>query len=158
VTEQYKKVVFLVIGDGPERSILEEACKKLNLEPYVRFMGDQKNIPDLIDVLDIGTLSSPMETFPNALLEYMALAKPVVAPRVGGIPEIITDGVHGLLFPAGDARGLAEKLLDLLSNPERSRNMGEEGLKRVKNFFSLEMSLKKIEQLFLAALSEKGGL
>lgn len=156
VLEQGQKVIFLLIGDGPERASLEEFCQTLGLGSSVRFLGDQKDLPDLINILDIGTLSSPMETFPNALLEYMALSKPVIAPDIGGVPEIITDRKQGLLFPPGEADSLAEKLLDLLSNPEKARKMGEEGAKRVRSSFSLEMSVKKIEQLFFSLLSEKG--
>ncbi|MBA4394251.1 MAG: glycosyl transferase family 1 [Desulfobacca sp.] len=156
VLEQKQKVIFLLIGDGPERPALEEACRGLGLSANVRFLGDRKDLPDLINILDIGTLSSPMETFPNALLEYMALSKPVIAPDIGGVPEIITDGIEGLLFPPNEADSLAEKLLDLISNPKKSRKMGAEGARRVGNFFSMEMSVKKIEQLFFSVLSEKG--
>lgn len=156
VAEKKQKVIFLLIGDGPERPALEEVCKKLNLSSMVHFLGDRNDLADLINTFDIGTLSSPMETFPNALLEYMALAKPVIAPNVGGVPEIITHGVHGLLFPAGDADGLAENLLDLLSNTEKAKTMGEEGAEKVRSFFSLEMNVKKIEQLFFSLLSQKG--
>jgi glycosyltransferase involved in cell wall biosynthesis len=156
--EKDREVVILLIGDGPERKILEEICTTLHLGSMVRFLGDQREPADLINILDMGTLSSPMETFPNVLLEYMALAKPVIAPNAGGVPEIITDGIHGLLFSPGQADSLAEKILFLLANPEVSRAMGEEGAKRVANSFSLEMSLKKIEQLFFELLAEKGRL
>lgn len=156
VLEQRQKVIFFLIGDGPERASLEKFCQTLGLGSSVRFLGDRMDLPDLINILDIGTLSSPMETFPNALLEYMALSKPVIAPDIGGVPEIITDRKQGLLFPPGEPDILAEKLLDLLSNPEKARKMGEEGAKRVRSSFSLEMSVKRIEQLFFSLLSEKG--
>ncbi len=155
---QDRKVVVLLIGDGPERKDLEELCTTLNLGSMIRFLGDQKEPADLINILDIGILSSSLETFPNALLEYMALAKPVIAPNVGGVPEIVTDGIHGFLFSPGDTDSLAEKILFLLANPGVAKAMGEEGAKKVARSFSLEMSLKKIEQLFFELLAEKGCL
>ncbi len=154
--EQGQEAVILLIGDGPERRTLERICANLNFGPMVRFLGDRKEPADLINIFDIGSLSSPMETFPNALLEYMALGKPVIAPNVGGVPEIVIDGINGLLFSPGDADHLAEKILYLLANPEIARRMGEDGAKRVRSFFSLEKSVKKIEQLFFELLSEKG--
>jgi glycosyltransferase involved in cell wall biosynthesis len=156
VMDQKKEVVFLLIGDGPERTALEDTCRNLKLGSTIRFLGDRNDLPDLINIFDIGTLSSSMETFPNALLEYMALAKPVIAPHIGGVPEIISDQVHGLLFSPGEADRLGESILELLADPEKARRMGEAGAKRVEASFSLEMSVKKIEQLFFSLLSEKG--
>lgn len=156
VVQQKQKVIFLLIGDGPERPALEDACRTLKLGSAIRFLGDRNDLPDLINILDMGTLSSPMETFPNALLEYMALAKPVIAPNIGGVPEIITDQAHGLLFSPGEAGSLEKSILELLADPEKAKQMGEAGAKRVGNLFSLEMNVKKIEQLFFTLLSEKG--
>lgn len=154
--EQGKEGVFLLIGDGPERRVLEATCETYSLRSMVRFLGDRTDLADLINILDVGTLSSPMETFPNALLEYMALAKPVVAPRVGGIPEIVDEGIQGLLFSPGDADQMASQLLHLLLHPAMARKMGSQGEIKVRESFSMENNAKKIEALFLSLLSEKG--
>jgi glycosyltransferase involved in cell wall biosynthesis len=97
-----------------------------------------------------------VETFPNAVLEYMAMARPVVASRVGGIPELIADGVHGLLFPPGDPEAMSSHLLTLLTNPQRASEMGQAGQNRVRSSFSLETSVRETEQLFFSLLAEKG--
>jgi glycosyltransferase involved in cell wall biosynthesis len=154
--EQGKEGVVLLIGDGPERQALEAACEMYSLRSMVRFLGDRTDLADLINILDIGTLSSPMETFPNALLEYMALAKPVVAPRVGGIPEIVADGIDGLLFSPGDADQMASQLLFLLTHPTKAKEMGLQGEKKVRDSFSMEANIEKIEGLFLSLLAGKG--
>ena len=154
--EQGKGSIFLLIGDGSERKDLEAVCEAYSLRSMVRFLGDRQDLADLINIFDVGTLSSPMETFPNALLEYMALAKPVVAPRVGGVPEIITEGLQGFLFSPGDADQMADHLLHLLLHPALAKEMGTQGEKRVREAFSLESNVKKIEALFLSLLSEKG--
>ncbi len=158
IQRQGGKVQFLLIGDGPERTRLEEESRQCGLERIVRFLGDRNDVPDLVNMFTIGTLSSYayVETFPNAVLEYMAMAKPVVASCVGGIPELVTDGVDGLLFPSGDAEAMASHLLTLLTHPDKARAMGRSGLTRIEQDFTLDSSVREIEQLFFSLLAEKG--
>jgi len=158
IQRQGAKAVILLIGDGPERVSLQKESGRLGLEKLIRFLGDREDIPDLVNMVDVGSLSSYayVETFPNAVLEYMAMAKPVVASRVGGIPELVTEGVHGLLFPPGDAETMASHFLSLLSQPERAAEMGRSGLNRIRTHFTLEISVQEIEQLFFSLLAEKG--
>ena len=156
VLDQKKEVTFLLVGDGPERKVLEKECSDLGLDEAIHFLGDRTDIPDLIQCFHVGTLTSYMETFPLAVLEYMALAKPVVAPDIGGIPELISHGIQGLLFPPGDSKALADHLLQLLSQPQLAGRLGEEGLKRVKASFSLDLMLKKMEDLMISILRQKG--
>jgi len=158
IQKQGVEVVILLIGDGPEREGLKEESKRLGLGKIVRFLGDRKDVPDLVNMIDIGTLSSYayVETFPNAVLEYMALGKPVVAPCVGGISELVTDGIHGMLFSPGDAEAMASHLMHLISQPKRAKDQGQAGLDRIRTSFTLETSVREIEQLFFSLLSEKG--
>jgi glycosyltransferase involved in cell wall biosynthesis len=156
VLKAQREVGFLLIGDGPERDRLKERCRSLGIADRVWFLGDRKDLPDMINVLDIGTLSSPMEAFPNALLEYMALAKPVIAPRVGGVPEIITHGSEGYLFSPGNSQEMAHYLLKLLADPGLMQAMGEAGRERVRSAFPLNLTVQKIEQLLLSQMSAKG--
>lgn len=156
VIEKQKEVAFLLVGDGPERKSLEKVCLDLGLDGVVHFLGDRKDIPDLIGCFDVGTLTSEMETFPLAILEYMALGKPVIAPDIGGITELITHGIEGLLFPPGDAEALADRLLQLLSQPGLARRLGEEGFKRVKASFTLDLMIQRMEDLLLTLLRQKG--
>jgi glycosyltransferase involved in cell wall biosynthesis len=156
ILEQKKEVTLLLIGDGPERKALENFTSECGLTGMVHFLGDRKDIPDLIQICDVGTLTSHMETFPVAALEYMALAKPVVAPDIGGIPELISPGIEGLLYPSGDVGALADCLLLLLSQPHLAKRLGEQGLKRVRDSFTLDQMLKSIEDLLIALLRKKG--
>jgi glycosyltransferase involved in cell wall biosynthesis len=152
------KVVFLLIGDGPERDHLEKESQDLGLEEMIYFLGDRQDIPDLVNMVDIGTLSSYayVETFPNAVLEYMALGKPVVASRVGGIPELVAEGEEGFLFPPGEAEDMAAHLLDLLSHPEKASEMGRAGQKKISSSFTLKTSMQEMKTLFSSLLAEKG--
>ncbi len=144
VCENKKNVIFILIGDGPERDSLMKLSSELGLNNKVLFLGSRTDVPDLVNAMDICTLSSYMETFPNALLEYMSLKKPVVAPKVGGIPEIITDGREGFLFKVGDPTDMASKLLALISDKEKRLRMGEAGFFKVSSTFSIKTSVDKI--------------
>jgi len=155
VLDQKKGVTFLLVGDGPERKVLEKECSDLGLDEAVHFLGDRTDIPDLIQCFHVGTLTSYMETFPLAVLEYMALARPVVAPDIGGIPELISHGIQGLLFPPGDSEALADHLLQLLFQPQLAERLGEEGQKRVQASFTMDLMLKRMEDLMISVLRQK---
>jgi glycosyltransferase involved in cell wall biosynthesis len=156
ILDQKKEVTLLLIGDGPERKDLGKVASELGLTGMVHFLGDRKDVPDLIQICDVGTLTSHMETFPVAALEYMALAKPVVAPDIGGVPELISHEIEGLLYPPGDVQALADCLLQLLNQPHLAKRLGEQGLQRVGDSFTLDQMLKRIEALLITLLRQKG--
>jgi len=156
VCENKKDVMFVLVGDGPERDSLMRLSSELGLKDRVLFLGNRTDVPDLVNTMDICTLSSYMETFPNALLEYMSLKKPIVAPKVGGIPEIITDGVEGLLFKIGDAEDMSSKILTLISDANKRIKMGEAGFSKVKTVFSISANVDKIINILNLLLHKKG--
>jgi glycosyltransferase involved in cell wall biosynthesis len=92
---------------------------------------------------------------PNAVLEAMAAGKPVVATRVGGVPEVVDDGVTGLLVPPRDPDALADAVVRLLRDPNRMRRMGQAGLERVRRHFSVEQMVRRTEALYEELLREK---
>ena len=154
VLGQHAGVVFLFIGDGETRA----ACQSLvapALADRIRFLGGcADGIESLVNVLDIGVLATFTEGLSNSIMEYMALAKPVVATDGGGTRELVIDGVTGFLVPARDARQVADRLLALLDDPALRRQLGNAGQRRVLDGFSLARMVAQQ----LALYTEAAGL
>ncbi len=147
---------FLIIGDGPERYKLEALANHLGLSGAAFFLGDRSDVPDLLAALDVFVLCSYTESFPNAILEAMAMGRPVVATNVGGTPELVEEGKTGYLVPVGDAEAMADRIFELLRDPSLRRGMGQAGSDRVKREFTAERVKQKLEDLYDRLLSEGG--
>jgi len=130
--------VYLVAGEGKLRPALERQADAPGLEGKVKFLGLIEDTRAFLHRLDLFVLPSYSEGLPNALLEAMAAGRCVVATRVGGVPEIVEHGVHGILVEAGDAAGLASAVVELLRAPEHRRLLGEKARERVQAAFTLE--------------------
>ncbi len=117
--------VLLMVGDGPERSNAEWAARNSGVEQKVHFMGKQDNIEELIAISDLLLLPSENESFGLVALEAMACEVPVVASRVGGLPEVLTDGVEGFLVEPRNIAKMGERSLKILSSPSYRKEMGE---------------------------------
>jgi glycosyltransferase involved in cell wall biosynthesis len=140
VLEIIKDLRFLIIGDGPLRKPLEEKSEKLGIEKQVIFMGQRKDIPELLMAMDIFVLPSIKEGLPMALLEAMAAKRPVIATRVGAIPKVIENKDIGVLVEAKDTIGLRDAIINLLNDPVRMSLLARGGFDRVcMNFSSDEM-------------------
>lgn len=113
-------VTLAVAGDGPERARLEARARELGLEDRVRFLGGvpRDAVLRLFGAADASVLSSAWENFPHTVVEALAVGCPVIATAVGGVPEVVRDGVNGLLVPPGDPVALAAAISRLLSDPE----------------------------------------
>ncbi len=131
VAEARPEAHFVVIGDGELRGALEAQADALGLAGTVHFLGFRFDLERLYPDLDVVALSSRNEGTPVSLIEAMAAGRPVVATRVGGVPDLVEDGESGLLVPPDDPKALAEAILSLLGSPERRRAMGERGRARV---------------------------
>lgn len=142
VKEELSRVRFLVVGEGELRRELEYLTKKLELEKSVVFTGFRNDIPQILSVLNLFVLSSRSEALPNSILDAMASGLPVVATKVGGIPEIVKDGVNGILVPPRDPRALARAIITLLKDKKRASRMGLAGQKIVKDFTVARMVAK----------------
>jgi glycosyltransferase involved in cell wall biosynthesis len=113
---------FLVIGEGDEdgeESRLIELSSELGLVDRILFLGRRKDIPDLLSIMNVGVLSSRSESMPNAIGEYMASGLPVVSTRVGGVAELVEDGVDGYLVPIDDSEAMARRILDVFAAPHK---------------------------------------
>ncbi len=155
ICKAFPNVKFIFAGSGPLRKSLDAKVKNLHLSSIFRFLGVRRDIPELLNVIDIFVLPSLFEGLPNVILEAMASSKPVVASAVGGIPEAVQDQVTGLLVPPKDPDSLATAILKLLKNREWAINMGKEGRKRVEEFFSIDSEVKKIQQLYDSLFKSK---
>lgn len=110
---------LMLIGDGPERSTAEYLALRLGVADRIHFLGKQDNVNELLPLADLMLMPSEMESFGLAALEAMACGVPTIATRVGGVPELITDGVNGMLFPVGDVDAMAEASIALLRDEKR---------------------------------------
>jgi N-acetyl-alpha-D-glucosaminyl L-malate synthase BshA len=117
--------VLLMVGDGPERSNAEWAARDAGIEHHVQFLGKQENIEELIGISDLLLLPSETESFGLVALEAMSCEVPVVASRVGGLPEVVTDGVEGFLVEPRDVARMAERALFILADATRRVEMGK---------------------------------
>ncbi|MDQ1417658.1 MAG: hypothetical protein QOF81_3271 [Acidimicrobiaceae bacterium] len=129
---------LLIAGKGRLRHELEAAAAEMGLGPRVRFLGVRSDIPELIAASDAVVLSSRFEGLPNVVMEAMAGARPVVATRVGGAPELVEDGVSGILVHPGDPDALASAMQQVMAAPELQRHaMGGRGQSIVSERFGL---------------------
>jgi len=123
----------VLVGEGVERASLEEACRSLGLADAVTFAGQVPDTRPLVRAAHVVALTSAHEGFPNVLLEGMAMGRPVVATGVGGIPELVRDGVDGLLT-AQDPPAIAAALRAMLTDPARLRAMASSASDRARQF------------------------
>jgi glycosyltransferase involved in cell wall biosynthesis len=145
---------FVLIGEGSERARLQALARELGLTERVLFAGDRKDVANLLNAVDVFVLSSITESFPNAVLEAMAVGRPVVATKSGGTPELVEDGKTGYLVPVGDAEAMAARIVELLHKPELRRNFGASGRARVEREFTPARMKQRFEELYDRMLRE----
>jgi glycosyltransferase involved in cell wall biosynthesis len=150
------QVAFALAGEGELRNQLIALAAELGLSDCAFFLDDCSDVAELLSVSDICVLSSRAEGMPNAILEYMAAGRPVVATNVGGAGELIRHGDSGFLVDAGDHRDLAARILQLLADPRRAREMGSLARKTAAEEFSVAAQLRRTEQLYDRLLQSKG--
>ncbi len=147
---------FIVAGEGQLQASLRAYAAELGLAQDVFFTGRCERIAELLALSDVCVLSSRAEGFSNAILEYMAAARPVVATDVGGAREAISEGETGHLVAAGDDEMLADRIIALLREPERARRMGTRGQQIVAEKFSCAAQLARTEELYDRLLARAG--
>ncbi|MBM3149885.1 MAG: glycosyltransferase family 4 protein, partial [Chloroflexi bacterium] len=144
---------FLVIGDGPERGDLEALAASLGIDSAVSFLGHRQDVAAWMAISDVIVMASIREGLPYVLLEALALAKPVVATCVGGVPELIRDGETGLLVPTQQPARMAEAILYVLSHGEEAARLGEKGRELVWQKFSPQSMAHKTAEVYREVLS-----
>jgi glycosyltransferase involved in cell wall biosynthesis len=148
LSPSYKKVGFVLFGDGTLRQRLARQVQAAGLETRLVLAGHRTDLDSLLPGLDGLVLPSWTEGLPNVVLEAFAASVPVVATAVGGTPEVVDDAVSGLLVPAGDAIALADACRELIDTPTRRRAMGRAGRKKVLARFTFEAQAKQYCRLF----------
>jgi glycosyltransferase involved in cell wall biosynthesis len=149
---RFKLVLF---GDGPEQGSIERLVSERYLERNVVLAGARLDAAELLSGFDLSVLASSKEGFPNALMESMARGVPVVATRVGGVPELVRDGQDGRLVDVARPDQLAAAILELLDAPDLRRGMGAAGSARVRELFSTETMVTRTENLYVELLSSQ---
>lgn len=148
----HPQVTVVLVGRGDLRAELEAEVRTSGLQDHVRFLGFRPDVTDLLATFDIFVLPSVSEGLPLSLLEAMAMAKPVVASAVGGIPEVVLPGRTGLLVPPADPRALAEAILSLLDNAPLAKQIGQQARDHVAGHFTLARMLERYQTLYRACL------
>lgn len=148
-----------IVGDGSMRGEIEKRVKELGLSEAVQMVGAVTNVPSLLQDIDIAVLPSlKNEGLPNALMEAMAAAKPVVATDTGGTAELVVDGLTGYIVPAGDSTLLADRLELLCRDSEIRRKMGVAGRKRIIEQFSADHMARQFEALYYRLATRSDGI
>ena len=143
------------MGGGRREGEIRQAAESLDLSGLVHFLGSRRDVPDLLQAMDIFVLPSYSEGLSLALLEAMAAGLPVIVSRVGGNPEVVTDGVTGLLIPPRDAAALAGALEWLLTDPALAEKLGENARDYVKANYSLERLGREINGIYEELVARK---
>lgn len=154
--ERIPGVRFDIVGDGEQRRELEESAQRLGLADTVRFLGQRRDVPELMRTFDCYVLSSVIEGMPNALLEAMALGLPVVTTSAGGSAEVVCDGESGLVVPPRDPDALANAVERVLRDADFARRIAASGERRVRENFSLDAMLRAFDGLYRAELARAG--
>jgi len=147
------QVTFLVVGDGDLRKELQEYAVKLGIADSVIFCGYREDIPKIIAATDVLVLASLGESFGRVVIEAMAMGKPVVATNVGGVPEIILSDHTGILVELANPDSIAQAVVRLLKDEKLSKKIGQAGLRRVQEKFTIEKHVQEIQRVYDSVLS-----
>ena len=154
VVQQIPDARFVILGEGELREHLEKQVHEHHLEKHVLLPGFRTDVLGCIKGFDLFVMSSITEGLGTSLLDAMACARPIVATRAGGIPEIIEDGVNGLLVPVRDHHALAEAIVRALGDPPLRQRMGDAGFARVNEHFTVDRMVEKTADLYRRVTSQ----
>jgi glycosyltransferase involved in cell wall biosynthesis len=146
--QDFPDLRVLIAGDGPDRARVEAAAARAGLDGSIHMPGARADVPDVLAAIDIAVICSDYEGSPRSVLEFMDAGKPIVATAVGGIPEVIEDGVHGALVPPRDEQALATALGKLLRDSDRASEMGARARDRCRRDLSLDHAVERLQGLY----------
>ena len=150
--QQINGTYFVFCGDGPCKKDIEKQAQDLGIGDQCRFPGFRRDLQEIFHAMDLMVLPSLTEGLPNVILEAFAWAKPVVATNVGGVPEIVENGINGLLVPPKQPNLLAEAIEKCLMSPEMARQFGKAGYHKIKAEFTFEAQTHKLEAIYQEVL------
>ncbi len=141
-----------IAGEGPMRRDLPREIERLDLNDCVTLLGHRTDVPNLLASLDVLVLPSyAHEGIPQIILQAQAMARPIVATRIGGIPEVVEDGRTGLLVERKDSPALAEAIGRLLNDPSFARGLGQNGRQQIETRYSLDAMGERLLELYVNA-------
>jgi glycosyltransferase involved in cell wall biosynthesis len=163
VVKQVPETVGLIVGDdlfednSGYKLEISDLARQLALERNAKFLGWRDDVYAVLAACDLLVIPSQAEPFGRVALEAMAMGKPVVGTRAGGLPDVVADGETGWLFPPGDHVALAAAILRALSEPATAKRMGEAGRERVRKLFDSKLTTRSVEDLYEVLLSRRRG-
>jgi len=145
--------VLVMVGDGPDRVDAQDEARRLGVDDSVHFLGKLESVAPLLAGADLFLLPSQTESFGLSALEALACGVPVVASRVGGLPEVVRDGETGTLLPVGDVAAMADAAVAILRDDRRWRAMSESAARDARERFALDRIVADYERLYRDALA-----
>ncbi|MEK6790182.1 MAG: glycosyltransferase [Deltaproteobacteria bacterium] len=155
VLESFPSAIFVFAGDGPQRPNIEERIENLGLGNSVKLIGLRKDVPTVLRGIDLFVLPTLQEALGTSILEAAAMKKAVIASDVGGVSEAVINGVTGLLVPPEDAASLADAIISLLKDREKTARMGEAGRTMVERSFSMDAMARAMFDLYRGLLDAR---
>ncbi|MFQ5965038.1 MAG: glycosyltransferase family 4 protein [Candidatus Scalinduaceae bacterium] len=158
VSQMFPNILLLIVGDYEDNleyyKTLKSQIIRINIEDYVRFTGFVEDIPSLMMATDILISPSLREAFGRVLIEGMAASRPVIATRVGGIPEVVIDGKTGILVESRNSAELVRAITKLIEEKDLRLRLGESGKNRAEQYFTIKTQIKEIEKVYEQLLLE----
>lgn len=151
VRPMHGHVIFVIVGDGPERRALQEQARSLDIWQYVHFLGERKDVAELLPAFDVFLSTSRVETFGIAILEAMAARVPVVAFATDAVPELVAD--CGVLVSTGDVHAAAKGVVELLKDPERRKQYADAAYERAKTHYSIQKISSQLDEIYTRTLN-----
>ena len=155
---EFPNAKFVIVGDGPERSMLEAAVNDLAIKQNVIFTGSRSDIPELLSAFDVFSLTSRNEASPVSIMEAMAMGLPVVAPNVGSISDTVIHGETGMIYNTGNAEKISEYWTMLFQDAVLRQRFGQAGRDVITSQSSLDVMVNGYESLIKEIYSRKAGL
>ncbi|MCC6904770.1 MAG: glycosyltransferase family 4 protein [Anaerolineae bacterium] len=146
---------YLIVGGGDHDAILRDVAEQAGVADRVVFAGTRRDIPAVMSACDAFVLPTMGEALPTVLAEAMAASRPIIASAVGGVPEMIEDGINGVLLPPAEPDALAEACIRLLQDPLYARRLGEAGKRVVEEKFSIQQQVAQLGELYETLIAER---
>ena len=155
VSKDIPHAKLVLVGDGSLRQSLQDLTVELGIKENVIFLGEQEDIAPILAMLDLFVLTSRKEGTSTAIMEAMATELPIIATRVGGTPELISDGENGILVPARDPESLSKAIIEIATNKDRAKVIARNARSTFEKKYRIKRMNKEYQQLFIASINSK---